>query len=176
MAKDKNNPVEKNPERVTPELETDQFSPEEQEDIVRFVKQDLQTDTQTMQEWVNQRVKDIQMYEGDRPSKIESLSKEAWMSDRNLGLCAANCDSYQATLLSTCYNIDTIHFQATEENDVDHKEQLDKFEMQQIMQREGAMLEDEIMMRRQQMQQQMQQVHQQQHQNQRPYHQVQKRR
>ena len=127
MAKDKKNPVEKNPERVAPELETDQFSIKEQDDIVRFVKQDISSDTQTMEDWIEQRVKDIEMYDGERPSRIENLNKEEWMADRNMGLCAANCDSYQATLLATTYNMNTIHFQATEENDVDHKEQLEKF-------------------------------------------------
>ena len=125
--KDKENPVEKNPERVAPELETDQFGVEEQKKIVRMVKQDIESDTQSMADWIYQRQKDIQMYEGQAPSLIENLNKEDWMSDRNLGLTAANCDSYQATLLATCYNIDTINFQATEENDIDHKEQLEKF-------------------------------------------------
>ena len=67
------------------------------------------------------------MYDGERPSRIENLNKEEWMSDRNMGLCAANCDAYQATLVATCYNMDTVHYQATEINDVDHKEQLEKF-------------------------------------------------
>ena len=125
--KDKENPVEKNPERVAPELETDQFGVEEQKKIVRMVKQDIESDLQSMADWIYQRQKDIQMYEGQAPSLIENLNKEDWMSDRNLGLTAANCDSYQATLLATCYNIDTINFQATEENDIDHKEQLEKF-------------------------------------------------
>lgn len=127
MPKDKKNPVENNPERVTPELETDKFGVQEQEDIVIMVKKDILTDTQSMEDWIEQRVKDIEMYEGERPSLIENLNKEEWMSDRNMGLTAANCDSYQATLLATCYNMDTIHFQATELNDVDHKEQLEKF-------------------------------------------------
>ncbi len=127
MARDKKNPVEVNIERTAPELETDKFSVEEQEKIVRMVVQDIDADLITMSGWLQQRQKDIQMYDGERPSIIEALEKEEWMSDRNLGLCAANCDAYQATLLATCYNPDTIHFQATENNDVDHREQLEKF-------------------------------------------------
>lgn len=46
------------------------------------------------------------------------------------------------------------------------KEQFDNFELQQVMKRETAALEDEVMMRRQQMQMQMQQVMQQQQQRQ----------
>lgn len=127
MAKDKKNPVKSDPTRVEPELETDNFSVEEQEKIVRFIKQDIDADKISMQDWIAQRQKDLQMYEGEAPSVIEDLSKEDWQSDRNMGLCAANCDAYQATLLSTCYNPDTIHYTATEKNDIDHAEQLEQF-------------------------------------------------
>ena len=119
--------LDKDDKRVEMEVTSDQFSSEEQDKIVRMVTQDIEADLTSMQDWIDLRAKDLEMYEGIRPSEIEDLDKESWMSDRNLGLTAANCDAYQSTLLATCYNIDTIHFQATEMNDVDRAEDLQKF-------------------------------------------------
>ena len=49
------------------------------------------------------------------------------MSDRNLGITLGIVDLFQAVLLSTCYNPDSIHFKDTEENDVDNRDNLEKF-------------------------------------------------
>lgn len=114
-------------EQVQYDEDSDKFSIDEQERIVRMVKQDIEADSQSMEDWLADREKDIQAYNGERPSILENLEKEEWMSDRNLGITAATCDSYQATLVSTCYNIDTLHFKATEENDIDTKESLVSF-------------------------------------------------
>lgn len=122
-----NEAKKKDPEHILVDEKTDNFSREEQKKIVRMCKQDLNVGLTSMSEWIEKREKDIQMYQGERPSIIEDLEKEDWMSDRNMGLCAANCDAYQATLLSTCYNIDTIHFMATEKNDFENKDQLEEF-------------------------------------------------
>ncbi len=124
------NPIsdkDKENKRLPPELESDFFSVDEQKEIVRMVILDCQAGKKAMEQWNADRAKDIQMYEGQRPSVIEELSKKSWQADRNLGMTASVCDAYQATLLATCWNPEKIHLKATEENDVDHKEQLEKF-------------------------------------------------
>lgn len=119
--------VDKNLKRIEPDIETDKFPEDEQKEIVRMVIQDADADKEAMAEWVEQRVKDLQMYNGEKPSLIEGLNKKAWQSDRNLGLCMAICDAYQATLLATCYNVDTIHYRGTEENDVNNADSAEQF-------------------------------------------------
>jgi hypothetical protein len=125
--KDPVNPKdEKDPSRELIDEKSDNFSSKEQTEILRMIEQDIEADKRSMAEWAKQRVKDIQMYDGIEPSLIENLEKKEWMSDRNLGLVAANCDAYQATLLSTCYNIDTIHFNS-EATDSNYTDNLEKF-------------------------------------------------
>src|SRR3990167_1671934 len=127
---DKNNPIsekDENNKRLPIELESDLFSVDEQKAIVKIVMMDFEAGKIAMGQWNKDRQKDIEMYDGSRPSKIEGIEKKSWQSDRNLGLCDSVCDAYQATLLSTCWNPEKIHLKATEENDVDHKEQLEKF-------------------------------------------------
>lgn len=129
MLKEKN-PVseqDKKAFRVEPELETDDFGPEEQKKIVRMVMQDADNDYLTRKDWLADRKKDLEIYEGEKPSKIENLKKKEWMSDRNLRLATAIADSYQATLLATVYNPDMIHFVSTGVNDIDRKQNLEKF-------------------------------------------------
>ena len=131
MPEDKNHPkepIDKETKRAVPELESDtNFTAEDQTKIVKMVLEDYKINDESCQEWKEQRKKDIQMYENERPSKIEGLSKESWMSDRNLGLCSTMSDIFQSTLLATCYTADTLHFVATEDNDKDHKDNLEKF-------------------------------------------------
>lgn len=115
------------PARVLPQLTTDKFSPEEQKDIVRMVMDDAQIGLDSRQTWLDQKRKDILHLNSAPPTQIENLIKKSWMSDRNLGLCAGVLDIYQATLLATCYNPDSIHFKDTEQNDVDNKDNLEKF-------------------------------------------------
>lgn len=109
------------------EIKTDNFSENDQKEIVRMVLVDYKNDDKQMSDWEQERAKDVQMYESEAPSVIENLEKYEWMSDRNLGLCQSICDTYQATLLSTCYNIDTVHLKATEKNDKDNRDNLAKF-------------------------------------------------
>lgn len=126
---DKNplNQVDKVAERIEPSVETDHFSPEEQKDIVKLVVQDALSDIDIMSEWVKKRQKDLRMYNGEKPSTIENLNKKRWQSDRNLRLCTAVCDAFNATLLATCFNPDTIHVKATEPNDVNRKDDIETF-------------------------------------------------
>ena len=120
--------VDKASDRISPDIETDtNFSTEEQTEVVRMAIQDAESDTQSLADWTEQRVKDLQMYDAAKPSIIEGLSKKGWQSDRNLGMVPATCDSYQATLLETCLNIDTLHFRSTESGDVDNSDNAEVF-------------------------------------------------
>lgn len=117
----------KKQERPPADIETDQFGAEEQTKIVEMIISHIDADKQAMAQWLADRRKDIQHYEAEKPSILEGLSKRSWQSDRNLGICPAVCDMYQAVLLSTCWNPDTIYFKATETNDVDNKDNLTRF-------------------------------------------------
>jgi len=128
--KQKENPlndVDKQAKRIEPSIETDNFSAEEQKEIVRFVIQDAKSDIDATAEWVQKRKKDLQMYNGEKPSIIENLQKKRWQSDRNLRLCTSVCDAFQATLVATAVNPDTLHVKATESNDVDRKDDIVTF-------------------------------------------------
>ncbi len=117
----------KEPARVEPDLESDAFSEAEQKKIVDLVLDEALLAQESMADWKWQKAIDIMHLNAERPSIIEALKKKAWMSDRNLGMTAAVCDIYQATLLSTCYNPDSIHFKDTEQNDVNNKDNCEKF-------------------------------------------------
>lgn len=106
---------------------TDKFSESEQKEIVKLVVQDIEADERVQVEWVEQRKHALKHKNGEKPSVIENITKKSWQSDRNLGVGAAISDSYQSTLLATCWNPDSIHFVATCENDVDNKDNLEKF-------------------------------------------------
>ena len=117
-------PVREDPAKAQ---ETDKFSPEEEKAIVQKVLEDFRVGTNAYSDWKAQKQKDLQQIHAEKPSVIEGLTKKSWMSDRNLGLCPGILDIYQATLLSTCYNPDMIHFKATERNDIDNKDNQEKF-------------------------------------------------
>ena len=119
--------VDKQAQRFEPSVETDRFSPDEQKEIVKMVVQDSLSDIDAMAEWVQKRKKDLQMYNGEKPSVIENLNKKRWQSDRNMRLTTSVCDAFQATLLATCFNPDTIHIKATEPNDVNRKDDIETF-------------------------------------------------
>lgn len=119
--------VDKKSFRVEPSLETNKFSQKEQSDIVKMVIQDAMSDIESMSTWLEDRKLDIQMYEGEKPSRLENLTKADWQSDRNLGMTAATCDSYQATLLATNWNPDTLNFKDSKENAIDRKDDIAEF-------------------------------------------------
>jgi len=116
-------------ERVDPivGLETDKFSIDEQKKIVKIVMDDIEAGLKSQEEWLRVKKLELQHIHGEKPSIIENLSKKGWQSDRNLNIVAGTLDIYQATLLSTCWNPNSIHFRATEKNDIDQKENLTKF-------------------------------------------------
>lgn len=139
MAKNKNplNKEDSDPARVEPELETDKFSAKEKKDISEMIINDFDAGCQTMSNWISQKELDLRHYNAEKPSKLENLKKKAWQSDRNLGLCPSTCDAYQATLLSTCWNPDTIHYVAVEENDYNNQENLVRFTKWAVDKSEG---------------------------------------
>ena len=99
-------------------------------------------DISECQEWLQQQAMNVKLYNGNKPSEIENLNKETWQSDRNLGMCGAVCDTYQATLLSTCLNPNSIHFVPTEENDIKNKENLAKFAQWDVNAHEDEILNE----------------------------------
>ena len=113
--------------RIEPDFESDNFSNEEQKDIVDMVMSDVRYDIEALSVWLADRRLDIQLYEGEKPTKLEGLTKKDWQSDRNLGMTAATCDSYQATLLATNWNPDTLNFADTKENEIDRKDDIVAF-------------------------------------------------
>ena len=126
----KKNPIsaqDKQAKRLEPELETDKFGSAEQTKICDMIIKDAAADTQVMANWLTDNAKDIAQYECEKPSILENLKKKTWQSDRNLGLCPAVVDTYQAVLLATVYNPTSIHAVATEKNDIDNKENYERF-------------------------------------------------
>jgi len=109
------------------DIKSDLFGPEEQKKIVNLVCQDIIADTAVQKSWIEERKLDLQMKNGDRPSKIEGLTKKGWQSDRNLGITGAISDTYQSTLTSTVYNPESIHAKASEVNDIDNKDNWERF-------------------------------------------------
>ena len=101
------------------DIVTDKFQPDEAKKIVDMVIDDIETDLMVQKDWVEERKKDLQMYNGDKPTIIEGTTKKAWMSDRNLGVTGAVSDTYQATLSATTYNPESIHAIATEVTDIE---------------------------------------------------------
>ncbi len=107
---------------------TDSFSPEEQKKIVDMVCSDIDSDTEVQGKWTeNVLKKALNHKHAEKPSRLEGITKKGWQSDRNLGIAPAIADSYHATLMATCWNPDSIHAIATEENDLDNKDALERF-------------------------------------------------
>lgn len=117
------------PERVDPEKEqeTFTFSADQEKAIVEMVMEDYRTAKIVQDEWKKLREKDQQQINCEPPSKIENLEKLSWQSDRNLGLLPGVLDTYQATLLATCFNPDTIFYKPTKKNTVNNRDNLEKF-------------------------------------------------
>lgn len=109
------------------DITSDKFGPEEQEKIVEMCVQDIEADEAVQKDWVEDRRKDLQRQNSEKPSILEGLSKKSWQSDRNLGISAAVSDTYQATIVPTIYNVDSIHAIATEINDTDNRDNWVKF-------------------------------------------------
>lgn len=109
------------------DISTDKFSDKEQKAIVSMVIQDIEANEAAQVDWIEKRKKALQQYNADKPSVLENINIRPWQSDRNLGVCPAVCDTYQSTLMATCWNPESIHFIATEDNDIDNKDNLERF-------------------------------------------------
>jgi len=118
---------EKQMKRIEPDLKSDFYSETEQEAILTMVDQDVEADEKVLAQWKIDRATDLDHYDAKPPSILENVTKQSWQSDRNLGLCPAIIDTYDAVLLATTTNIENITFKATEKNDIDHKENLEVF-------------------------------------------------
>jgi len=124
-----------NPEQVTKETQneikidvrSDKFSDNERKDIIKIVSDDVEYGEEIQKDYIAQKALDIKHYHSEKPSLLEGLTKDDWMSDRNLGLARAVADSYQAVLLATCWNPDSINFIATRINDIDNRINQEKF-------------------------------------------------
>ena len=131
----KRNPINKSEQesaeivgkRIEPDIETDKFSIDEQKTITDMVICDIESGLKAQEKWLETKKYELMHIHAEKPSTIENIKKKGWMSDRNLGILPGILDIYQATLLSTCYNPNSIHFKATEKNDVDQKDNLSIF-------------------------------------------------
>lgn len=112
---------------IKPDIESDKFSPDEQKEIVKIVQDDVDYGKVVQADYVKQKEKDLQHYQGAKPSDLEDLKKRPWMSDRNLGLARGIADSFQATYLATSWNPDSINFIATRTFDIDNRNNQEKF-------------------------------------------------
>jgi hypothetical protein len=114
-------------QEIIPEVETDRSSPEEQKDIMKMIKSDVEYGEDVQKEYISKKETALKHYHIVKPSEIEGLSKRGWQSDRNLGLARAVADSYQAVLLVTCWNPDSINFICTNNIEIDNRQNQAKF-------------------------------------------------
>lgn len=112
---------------IKEEIKSDQFSGTLRKDLLKIIKDDVEYAEKVQAQYIQQKVKDLQHYHAEKTSTIEGLSKLNWMSDRNLGLSRAFADSYQAVLLATCWNPDSINFVATKVSNIDNRNNQEKF-------------------------------------------------
>ena len=108
-------------------IESDEYGTDEQKKIVDMCIQDIEADEKVQADWVEDRRKDLQRQNSEKPSLLEGLSKKPWQSDINLGISSAVSDTYQSTIVPTIYNVDSIHAVATEVNDIDNRDNWVKF-------------------------------------------------
>lgn len=106
---------------------TDKFSPTEQKAIVKRILQDIAADEAVQKEYIERRKTSLAQKNCERPSELEGIDIKDWQSDRNLGVAPAVADTYQATLFSGAWNPDSIHAIATEKNDIDNKDNVERF-------------------------------------------------
>lgn len=114
-------------EEIIIDIKSDVFTIAERKDIVGIVSDDVDYGEEIQTEYVTQKELDLKHYHSAPPSELEGLTKKSWMSNRNLGLARAVADSYQAVLLATCWNPDSINFIATRTNDIDNRNNQEKF-------------------------------------------------
>lgn len=109
------------------DIKSDKFSPEERVEILKIVKADKEFGETVQEDYIEQKRLDLMHYHSAKPSEIEGLTKKKWHSDRNLGLARAIADSFQATLLATCWNPESINYVAVSTFDIDNRTNQEKF-------------------------------------------------
>jgi hypothetical protein len=109
------------------DIKSDSYGKTEQKKIVKMVVQDILADEAVAVNFFESRKLALQHYNSEKPSILEGITIKGWQSDVNLGAGAAVADSYQSTLSATCWNPDSIHYVANEENDIDNKDNLEQF-------------------------------------------------
>lgn len=109
------------------ETASDIFSPDEKNDLLKIIRDDVEYAENIQTDYITQKELDLKHYHLEKPSILEGLTKESWMSDRNLGLARSIADSFQATLLATCWNPDSINFVATNTIEIDNRNNQEKF-------------------------------------------------
>jgi len=114
-------------QEIVPEIETDIFSPEEQKQALKIIKSDITYGENIQKDYIQKKVLALKHYHMAPPSEIEGLNKRGWQSDRNLGLSRAVADSYQAVLLATAWNPDSINYVCTNAADIDNRNNQAKF-------------------------------------------------
>lgn len=106
---------------------TDKFTKPEQDSIVKMILSDIKADTAVAAGYIDRRKRSLQEKNCEKPSVIEGIDIEDWQSDRNLGVAPAVADTYQSTLIAGTWNPESIHAIATEKNDIDNKDNVERF-------------------------------------------------
>ena len=106
---------------------TDKFSEEEQKRIVKRILADISADTIVQESYIERRKKSLAQKNCEKPSQIEGIDIKDWQSDRNLGIAAAVADTHQSTLVAATWNPESIHATATEKNDIENKDNVERF-------------------------------------------------
>ena len=112
---------------IAPDIVSDIFSPEDKELALTIIKSDVEYGEKIQEEYIAQKSLDLKHYHMAKPSELEGLNKRDWQSDRNLGLARSVADSYQAVLLATCWNPESINFIATNTQEIDNRNNQAKF-------------------------------------------------
>jgi hypothetical protein len=106
---------------------SDSFSPTEQKAIVTRILADIRADEKVQEAYIERRKLSLAQKNCEPPSELEGIEIKNWQSDRNLGVAPAVADTYQATLLAATWNPESIHATATEKNDIDNKDNVERF-------------------------------------------------
>jgi len=105
------------------------FSSTEQKSIVKRILQDIAADEKVAESYIERRKLSLAQKNCEPPSELEGNQDNIkdWQSDRNLGTAAAVADTFQSTFLAGTWNPDSIHAVATEKNDIDNKDNVERF-------------------------------------------------
>ena len=106
---------------------SNKFSIGDRKELLKIIRADVEYGEEIQKDYIKQKQMDLKHYHMAPPSELENLTKEDWQADRNLGLARAIADSFQATLLATVHNPESINFVATGKLDIDNRTNQEKF-------------------------------------------------